>query len=114
MLGTGRLRSGVKVLYKDSGLRNRWSDTASSTPKVDILKEVGNAYFVKVHSIHFSPKEVWVSKQDVIDRVMVNKPAVSKPVVKPVGRKIELVTGDTMVLKDVNGVELGVWTFKSK
>lgn len=105
MIGTGKLRTGTKTLYKDGNLKNPYSVKANSTPNVKILDQTSNAYFVDVNSPHFDPKKVWISKKDVVNVKMVEKPSV-----KP---SATLETGDTMKMFDKNGVELGYWTFTS-
>ena len=109
MLGTGKLRAGTKTLYKDGNLKNPYSVKANSTPNVKILDQTSNAYFVDVDSPHFDPKKVWIGKKDVVNVKMTAKPN-DKPSVKP---SATLETGDTMKMFDKNGVEIGIWTFKS-
>ena len=107
MIGTGKLKSGRKVLYKDGNLKNAWPKPANSTPNVDILDETSKAYKVYVHSQYFNPKTVWIAKSHV-GNVVMKKPSVkpSKPV-----DKVELFDGDKMVLYRGNN-KLGEFTFK--
>ena len=110
MLGTGRLKSGTKTLYKDGNLKDPYEKTSSSTPKVDILQETSKAYFVHVYHDLFNPKKVWIAKSNVVN-ILWNKPPASKP---SGNKQIPLETGDTMKLFDKNGKELGTFTFKKK
>lgn len=69
MLGTGKLKSGRKVLYKDSELKNAYPKPANSTPTVDILEESVKGYKVFVHHTSFNPQTVWVAKGNVVNIV---------------------------------------------
>lgn len=103
MLGKGKLKSGTKTLYKDSGLKNPWPKTANSTPEVDILEQYGSSYKVYVHSDLFNPRTVYVKKSDVVNIKLIQTNQ---------GGQVVLETGDTMILTDKNGKRLGVFTFK--
>ena len=67
MIGTGKLKSGRKVLYKDGNLKNAWPKPANSTPNVDILEETSKAYKVFVHNTNFDPQTVWIAKGNVVN-----------------------------------------------
>lgn len=106
MINEVKIPKGNIYLYDDKSNKYPKPNTVARTVKV--LGET-NEWFKITYPQLVGVKYVWVKKSDIGYVNPVVKPSPVKPSTNAL-----LNTGDTMVLSDVNGKRIGVWTFKKE